>query len=754
MNDNSSVSSVLRIKFLAFLNVVLPGERIALDGSALEAYTKSLLRDAKNNPKGLFGFLPKNPQTGYFIDMGTFFSVQQLEDEKAILLAGERFRVEDYGEVDEHGFFYDILVEPVKSQDKNLQEIFAKDRSLEKFFRQVLDNLKKNKKILVPTRELEKYTAGKLADYLASFLSSNNFFARSDVLETDSEEMRLDKVIMYLFANLESSPKKGSKSKNSSQPQQENKEVKEFQDKLNSIKEFISEEAKKEIQKEITSLAKTPPTSGNYDYIYKWLEFVLSFFSLKPTEDNQDTGSVWKILDESHYGLLKAKERVYEELIVRRLNPKKKGPILCFVGPPGTGKTSVGKAIAEALGRNFVRISLGGVRDEAEIRGHRRTYVGALPGKIAEYILRSKSSNPLLMIDEIDKVGKDTLKGNLEASLLEVFDPEQNHAFDDNYVKIPIDVSKVMIICTANTWEGILPALKDRMELLLFSGYTFEEKLNIAKKFLVKKQIKENGLLRKGLPIKKIKLSDKSISFVIGSYTSEAGVRNLEREMGCIFRKVATGVCLGNIKGEVNIGVTDIKKYLGLPKILPEKVRETPVGVVTGVAVTQNGGSLLEIEASVVNPEGTGKLELTGNLEKTIQESAKVALGYFRSNVKDGKKLKNDIHLHVPEGGVPKDGPSAGIAFASAYYSLFKKKKIKNGLVMTGEITLKGRVLRVGGIKEKVLAAERAGATEFILPFDNKNDFEELPLKTRKRMKFHLVENVDKVLDIAFERKK
>ena len=450
------------------------------------------------------------------------------------------------------------------------------------------------------------------------------------------------------------------------------------------------------------------------------------------------------------------KNRIFEELIVRRLNPEKKGPILCFVGPPGTGKTSMGRAIAESLGRTFVRISLGGVRDEAEIRGHKRTYVGALPGKIAEYILKSGSSNPLFMVDEIDKVGMDTLKGNLEAALLEVFDSEQNYAFVDNYMRIPIDISKVMVICTANTWEGILPPLQDRMELICLSGYTFEEKLNIAKKFLVEKQKRENGLYRDGLPVKKIRFSDKALSFIIGSYTDEAGVRNLEREIGRVFRKVAKGICLHQIEGEIDINVKEIKKFLGIPKHLPDKIKETPPGVTTGVAVTRNGGSLLMIESRIVDEEGKGELELTGNLEETVRESIKVCLSFFRSRIKKGKnkKMKNHIHVHVPRGGVPKDGPSAGVPIAVALRSLFKDKPVKKGLVMTGEINLSGEVLPVGGIKEKVLAAERAGATEFILPAENKNDYSELPPRTRKRMKFHLVKTVDEVMDIAFDRKK
>lgn len=754
MENKGMLSTDLKIKILAVDSVITSGERFVMRNLSEEA--KDFFEEARESLVSL-GILAKNPLTSRFVYLGTFVFVEEMENASVILRAGDRFFVKKIFNIGKL-LIHDVVVEIIKKENKNLEEAFAEDQQLEQFFLTVERMLKKNKKFLFPGKKMRSFTVGELADYLVSFLPKSFFLERLDIFETYLETERLRKTLSYLDAFL-SGDVFGKKPKSFSQnndTKKESSDVEVFQLGFDKIKESLSKEVAEEIQREITSLSKTPASSGNYDYIQKWLEFVLAFFALVPTKDNQDIGSVWKILDESHYGLLEVKNRIFEELIVRRLNPAKRGLILCFVGPPGTGKTSMGKAIAESLGRNFVRISLGGVRDEAEIRGHRRTYVGALPGKIAEYILKSGSSNPLLMIDEIDKVGVDSLRGNLEAALLEVFDAEQNYAFVDKYVNIPIDISKIMIICTANTWEGILPPLQDRMELIRLSGYTFEEKINIAKKFLVERQRKENGLCHEKLAANKIIFSDKALSFIVGSYTDEAGVRNLEREISRVFRKVARGICMNKIKGGLNIEAEEVKKFLGVPKRLPDRIKETPSGVATGVAVTRNGGSLLMIESRIVNKEGSGKLELTGNLEKTTRESIMVALSFFRSRIKENvkEKTKNDIHVHVPAGGVPKDGPSAGVAIASALRSLFKNKPIKRGLVMTGEINLSGEVLPVGGIREKVLAAERAGATEFILPAKNKNNYAGLPLQTRKRMKFHLVETVDEVLDIAFERKK
>ena len=456
-------------------------------------------------------------------------------------------------------------------------------------------------------------------------------------------------------------------------------------------------------------------------------------------------------MDEDHYDLEKVKERILEYLAVRKLKSDTKGPILCFVGPPGVGKTSLGKSIARAMGRSFVRISLGGVHDEAEIRGHRRTYIGALPGRIIQGLKNAGSRNPIFMLDEVDKIGMD-FRGDPSSALLEVLDPQQNFSFADHYLDVPFDLSKVMFITTANVLDTIPSALRDRMEVLELPGYTDEEKLQIANKYLVPRQISENGLKRKNISFGK-----PAVRKIIHEYTREAGVRNLEREIASVCRKVAKEVASGNLEKQT-ITNEKIIEMLGPLKFYSEVAERTSEpGVATGLAWTPSGGDILFIECTQM--DGSKGLTLTGQLGDVMKESAQAALSYIRAHAKELDINptffeKHDIHVHVPAGAIPKDGPSAGITLATALVSMLKQKPIRPDLAMTGEITLRGKVLPVGGIKEKVLAARRAGIKKVILPSKNKNDLDEIPENVKKSMKFEFVDVLNQVLDIAINRTK
>jgi ATP-dependent Lon protease len=457
------------------------------------------------------------------------------------------------------------------------------------------------------------------------------------------------------------------------------------------------------------------------------------------TKDNLDLKQAKVILDEDHYGLDKVKERIVEYLGVRKLSKKIKGPILCFVGPPGVGKTSLGRSIARALGRKFIRISLGGVRDEAEIRGHRRTYVGALPGRIIQGLRRSGSNNPVFMMDEVDKIGAD-FRGDPSSALLEVLDPEQNFSFRDHYLGVPFDLSKVMFITTANLLDPIQPAFRDRMEVLGLPGYTEEEKLQIALRHLVPKQVEENAL-NKNL----ISFTKGAIKKIISQYTREAGVRNLEREIASVCRKVARKVAEGKEK-LTKVTSQNIESFLGPTRIFKDQLlQKDQIGVATGVAWTATGGEILFVEATKM--KGKGNLTLTGSLGDVMKESAQAALSYARSHSKefgiDGKLFSQyDFHVHIPEGAIPKDGPSAGVTIATALISVCSDVKVKSDVAMTGEITLRGNILPVGGIKEKVLAAQRAGVKKMILPLENKKDLIDIPKKVKKEMHFIFVEEI------------
>ncbi len=511
----------------------------------------------------------------------------------------------------------------------------------------------------------------------------------------------------------------------------------------------LPEEARKEAERELNRLSRMHPSSAEYTVASTYLDWLTALPWHESTEDNLDIGKARKILDKDHFGLEKAKKRILEYLAVRKLKPESKGPILCFVGPPGTGKTSLGHSIARALNRQFFRISLGGVRDEAEIRGHRRTYVGALPGRIIQGIRRSGSNNPVFMLDEIDKVGSD-FRGDPSSALLEVLDPEQNFSFSDHYLDVPFDLSKVMFITTANILDTIPPALRDRMEVLKLLGYTLDEKIRIANRYLIPRQREAHGLKTKQLSFTK-----GAVKLIISGYTREAGLRNLEREIASICRGVAAGIAENKVVS-VSIKVENISKYLGPVRLIAEaKARTSIPGVATGLAWTQAGGELLFIEATSMR--GSKGLTLTGQLGDVMKESAIAALSFIRSNadtisLSDDYFEKHDIHIHVPAGAIPKDGPSAGVTMLTALVSLLTHRTIKKDLAMTGEITLRGQVLPVGGVKEKVLAAHRAGIKTIIIPKWNEKDLEDIPKEIQEKIRFHPVEKMQDVLKIAFEK--
>lgn len=524
-------------------------------------------------------------------------------------------------------------------------------------------------------------------------------------------------------------------------------EIDEYREKIE--KGNLPEEAKKEATRELDRLARMHPSSAEYTVASTYLDWITALPWQQGTEDNLDTKKARKVLDEDHYGLEKAKKRIIEYLAVRKLKPDSRGPIICFVGPPGTGKTSLGHSIARALGRKFIRIALGGIRDEAEIRGHRRTYIGALPGRIIQGIRRAESNNPVFMLDEIDKLGSD-FRGDPSSALLEVLDPEQNFSFTDHYLDVSFDLSHVMFITTANMLETIPPALRDRLEVIELLGYTLDEKLKIAQRYLIPRQIDCNGLRTA-----QIRFTRAALRTIITGYTREAGVRNLEREIATICRGVASQVAEGTISSAA-IKIRDLHKYLGPVRMNSEaSARTSKPGVVMGLAWTPTGGDLLFIEATAM--KGKGGLTLTGQLGDVMKESATAALSFIRANAETIGLSKDffedvDLHIHVPSGAIPKDGPSAGVTILTALVSLLTNRTVKKDLAMTGEITLRGMVLPVGGVKEKVLAAHRAGIKTIILPQWNKKDLVDIPQKVQKEIEFHFVDEMLDVLKIAIER--
>ncbi|MGO9137432.1 MAG: endopeptidase La [Syntrophales bacterium] len=523
-------------------------------------------------------------------------------------------------------------------------------------------------------------------------------------------------------------------------------EITELEKRLKQKK--LSEEAHKKVRHEIKKLQMMAPMSAEATVVRNYIDWLLDMPWAEKTENKHTLKESEVILEEDHYGLKQVKERILEYLAVQSLVKKNKGPILCFVGPPGVGKTSVAKSVARATNRKFVRLSLGGVRDEAEIRGHRRTYIGALPGKIIQLMKKAGSNNPVFCLDEVDKLSSD-FRGDPSAALLEVLDPEQNNAFNDNYLEVDYDLSDVMFITTANILQTIPPALQDRMEVIRLAGYTEPEKLNIANKFLVAKEMEANGLTKDS-----IAFSDGALLTIIREYTREAGVRNLEREIASVCRKVAKEIATNGAGRKVKINSKSMAKYLGVPKFRHgEAEGKDEIGLCIGLAWTEVGGELLVIESSLM--KGTGKMVMTGKLGDVMQESVQAALTYVRARAEkfgldENFYKETDVHVHVPEGAIPKDGPSAGIAVATSIASAFMKKKVRGDLAMTGEITLRGRVLPIGGLKEKLLAAHRANLKTVVIPKDNEKDLADVPANVLKALDIVFVDHMDEVMKVAF----
>jgi ATP-dependent Lon protease len=527
-------------------------------------------------------------------------------------------------------------------------------------------------------------------------------------------------------------------------------EISELRERIEAAE--LPEEPRKQAERELGRLEKLPPAAAEYGVIRTYLDWLVDLPWAKETEDNLEIDHARQVLDEDHYDLEEVKDRILEYLAVRKLNPESPGPILCFVGPPGVGKTSLGRSISRALGREFERISLGGVRDEAEIRGHRRTYIGALPGTIIRALRDAGTKNPVFMIDEIDKMGAD-FRGDPSSAMLEVLDPAQNSSFRDHYLDVPFDLSEVLFIATANFLEPVPPALQDRMEVIQLAGYTVDEKLHIAKRYLVPRQLAANGLKPS-----QIEFADAALNAIIDEYTREAGVRNLERQIGSVCRKIARQVAEGSVDSKVKISAKRARELLGKRRFFSEQRRRTKdPGVATGLAWTPVGGEVLFVEASAI--PGSGKLTITGQLGDVMRESAQAALTYVRGHAKelapelpDDWFANHDIHIHVPAGAVPKDGPSAGVAMATALSSLITGTPVRNDVAMTGEITLTGQVLPIGGLKEKSLAAQRAGIKLVIVPDRNEGDVEEISEHERAGLEFVYVDEIGDVIAAALER--
>lgn len=714
----------------------------------------------------------EEPKTAELYSVGAVSNIIKLfklpDGTVKILVEGiSRARIINYTQEDP---FFKVRIERIKEETPKILSVEIK-ALMQNLMRQFERSVELGKaippEVLVAMVNIEE--PGRLSDFIAFHLNLKTE-EKQEILEALDPKERLEKVSLFLNKELEileiSSKIQSQIKKKMDKTQREfflKEQLREIQKELGELDEQASEieQLKEKVKqskmpedveakalKEIERLQRMPPYSAEAPVIRTYLDWLIELPWSIETEEKIDITESARILDEDHYGLKKVKERVLEYLAVLKLTKKIKGPILCFVGPPGTGKTSVGKSIARALGRKFIRVSLGGIRDEAEIRGHRRTYVGALPGRIIQSIHQVKVNNPVFMLDEIDKVGID-FRGDPSAALLEALDPEQNFAFSDHYLEVPFDLSKAMFITTANILDPVPPALKDRMEVIEFPGYTEDEKVQIAKGFLIPKKVEENGLKRE-----QIKFEDSAISEIIRFYTSEAGVRNLERNIAAICRKVAREIADG--KNEIfDVTKEMVSKYLGPPQYhYGTAEKKDQIGVATGLAWTAAGGDLLAVEATIM--KGKGNLILTGSLGDVMKESAQAAMSYIRTNA---KKLsidedfwgKYDIHIHVPEGAIPKDGPSAGITMATTLASVLTKRAVSKDIAMTGEITLRGQVLQIGGIKEKVLAAHRAGIKKIILPKDNKKDMEEIPEMVRKDLQFKFVSNIDEVLKTSLK---
>ncbi|WP_447968253.1 endopeptidase La [Nitrospira sp. M1] len=715
--------------------------------------------------------LPKPDELHTVGTVGMIMRMLKLPDERIkILVQGlAKARILDYTQSKP---FYTVNIE--KIVDTHIPHVSLEHEALMRTTKESLEQLVSLGKVIMPDvltviENLDE--PGRLADIIASNLGLKVDMTQ-EVLEIEHPFKRLTRVREILAKEHEvlsmqqkiQAQAKGEMDKTQreyflrEQLKAIQKELGELDDRGEEVSEFrtrmtdakMPDKVLKECEKQLKRLEKMHPDAAESGTVRTYVEWMVDLPWSHRSQDNLDIKAATKVLHQDHYDLEKVKERILEYLAVRKLKEKMKGPILCFVGPPGVGKTSLGKSIAKALGREFIRISLGGTRDEAEIRGHRRTYVGALPGRIIQGLKQAGTNNPVFMLDEIDKVGMD-FRGDPSAALLEVLDPEQNHAFTDHYLGVPFDLSDVMFITTANLTDPILSALRDRMEVISIPGYSEEEKLGIAQRYLIPRQLDEHGITEDHL-----RLTEPVIQQIISHYTREAGVRNLEREIAHVMRKVAKRVAEGRTtRSTVTPGT--LNKYLGAPKFLPDQEQEhDEIGVVTGLAWTESGGDVLYIEASSIN--GKGNLTLTGHLGEVMKESAQAALSYIRTqakvlNIHADLFTKKDIHIHVPAGAIPKDGPSAGITMATALASSLSNIPTRRDVAMTGEITLRGRVLPVGGLKEKILAAKRAKLTCIILPKRNEKDLDDIPKHLMKDLEFVFVESMAEVLKTALRKK-
>src|SRR3990167_4344952 len=745
-----SILTFGRPKSLAALESAFAGERV-------------VCFVLQKNPK------QNDPAPEELYSMGTVSHIERMirtDGEVNALVRGlSRAKILSY---DERSGYFLARVSEIEEKIDSSPEVRALSNHLISEFKKAL-SLGKQADFLVFMNIISEVSAGELADQIASTLDIKGS-ERQEILETIDIKRRLERVSEFLSREvkvLELERKITSKTNEQFEKTareailreriktiekelgegEEGGEVKELLEKIKEAKmpKDVEEKAKKELRK----LSQASPYNPESGYIRNYLETLVALpWSIK-SRNNVDIKDAERILEEDHYGLKKAKERIVEYLAVHKLAGKMKGPILCFVGPPGVGKTSIGKSIARALGRKFVKVSLGGIRDEAEIRGHRRTYVGALPGRIIQGIKDANTKNPVFMLDEIDKVGTD-FRGDPSSALLEALDPEQNNQFSDHYLEVPFDLSDVMFVTTANILDTIPPALKDRLEIINFAGYTHDEKFKIAREFLLKKQIENHGLT-----LDKIEITDNAVRFIIEHYTREAGVRSLERQIATILRKAAKLIAEGRVK-KLKVSAKDVTKYLGPIKISSTFLeKKDEIGMSTGLAWTEAGGDILFIEVALM--PGKGQLLLTGQLGDVMKESCQAAMSYIRARanqfgLSDKFYQKIDVHVHVPEGAVPKDGPSAGIAITSAIVSALTKIPVNRKVGMTGEITLRGRVMEIGGLKEKVIAAHRAGLKTIIVPKENKKDLVELPKEVLKDLTFKFVSHMDEVIGIAFKK--
>ncbi len=716
----------------------------------------STQRDAKVNDP--------TPQDIYQIGtMGTVVQLLRLPDGTVKVLVEGKKRGQIVQHAD-HPDFFSVEVEEVEETNNRPAELDSLVRSVNSTFE---NYVRLNKKI--PPEMVMTVAAIDDPSHLADMIIAHLGIKLEDkqtLLETIDPADRLEKVLGYMRSEIEileverrirnrvkkqmeKTQKEYYLNEQMRAIQKELGEKDEFKNEIQELEEKIrqkkmSAEARDKVEKELKKLKMMSPMSAEATVVRNYIDWLISLPWYDYTEDRLDIQEAETVLDEDHYGLEKVKERILEYLAVQTLVGQIKGPILCFVGPPGVGKTSLGKSIARATDRKFVRISLGGVRDEAEIRGHRRTYIGAMPGKIVQGMKKAGSGNPVFLLDEVDKMSTD-FRGDPSSALMEVLDPEQNTTFNDHYLDVDYDLSQIMFICTANSLDRVPRPLLDRMEVIRLPGYTEYEKLHIAKRYLVKKQREANGVTEKN-----IEFPDSVLSSVIRSYTKESGVRNLEREIGTLCRKVAVEVVKRDRDTRIRLNTKNLAKYLGPLRFRVSKVeQEDKVGVVTGLAWTELGGELLATEVTVLS--GKGKLTITGKIGDVMQESAQAALSYVRSRSDELGLDKDfyqsiDIHLHIPEGAIPKDGPSAGVTMATALVSALAKIPVRHDVAMTGEITLRGRVLPIGGLKEKILAAHRGGIKRILIPAENEKDLQDVPATVLKAIRIETVDHVDEVL--------